>query len=231
MRVIAHRSGPDGVYPEQTILTAQAALKSGAHMIELDVRYTKDKRIAISHDKELGRVFGVSCETDTLTEAEFLSLRHKNAPAFSSHLFEHYMMAEVAPILIHIKEEELIDDLIALIEKYQYGDKVVFGVQSVALAEHLKKKDPRYLVLAFMPRLEDLDAYGASSVDYIRLWEQWCTAENVSRIHSYKKEAWLMTNGEDVGVTSEESLLRMLTLNLDGILINDVHKLLCLLDS
>lgn len=221
MRIIAHRSGPN-IYPEQTIFSAKNAQKNGADMIELDVRYTKDKKIAVSHDKNLDRVFGVDRELDTLTAVEFLSLRHKDASAYPSHLFEDYLLAQVEPLLIHIKEDEVIDDLIALIEKHGYTKKVVFGVHNTALLKHVKQYDPNFKVLAFMPTLEDLDAFGECGVDYIRLWEQWCKKDAIDRIHAYGKEVWIMTNGTDVGVTSEEALRAMLKMNIDGILINDI---------
>ena len=224
MRIIAHRSGPC-MYPEQTVASALNAQREGAAMIELDVRYSKDKKIVISHDKNLGRVFGVDVDTDMLTESEFLSLRHKNAPAYPSHRFLDYVLSGVAPLLIHIKEDEVINDLIAIIKENCYTNKVVFGVHSVSLANHIKSIDPSFKVLAFMPDLKDLDAFASIAVDYIRLWEQWCTKENVTRIQDSGKEAWIMTNGSEVGVTKREALKEMLALGVDGILINDINEL------
>ena len=229
MKIIAHRSGPS-LYPEQTIASALHAQNSGADMIEIDVRFTKDKRIAVTHDKNLDRVFGVNIELDQLSAIEFLALRHKAHPAFASHLFEDYLASGVKPLLIHIKEDDVIEALIALIEKYQYTDKVVFGVHNTALANHIKKRDPAFKVLAFMPELKDIDAFGATDVDYIRLWEQWCSEENISRIRSYGKEVWIMTNGSDVGVTTVEALRKILSLKVDGILINDIECLIPLIN-
>ena len=224
MRIIAHRSGPNQ-YPEQTVISALNAKREGADMVELDVRYSKDKKIVISHDKNLSRVFGVDVDTDMLTEEEFLSLRHKNAPAYPSHLFLHYVLSGVEPLLIHIKEDEVIDDLIAIIKGNSYADKVVFGVHNASLAQYIKSIDQGFKVLAFMPDLKDLDTFAKTDVDYIRLWEQWCTKENVAHIQNSGKEAWIMTNGSDVGVTKREALKEMLSLGVDGILINDIGEL------
>ena len=72
MKWIAHRSGPT-VYPEQTIASARHALENGADIVEIDVRFTADKRIAVSHDKNLSRVFGEDLECHANTRLRFLS--------------------------------------------------------------------------------------------------------------------------------------------------------------
>lgn len=224
MKIIAHRSGPT-FFPEQTVQSARLALENGADMIELDVRLTCDGKIAVSHDLSVERVFGAERNVSDLTAVEFLALRHKNAPAFGSHLFEHYLASGIAKILIHIKEDALIDALLDMILSYDLLNEVVFGVHSTVLAEHIKMKCPTARVLAFMPTLEDLIAFGKSSVDYIRLWEQWAEKRNVDAIRSYGKEVWVMTNGIEVGASTDDQIKAILSLGVDGILINDICHL------
>ena len=146
MRIIAHRSGPT-VFPEQTIQSARLAIENGAEMIELDVRLTKDGKIAVTHDEKLERVFGLDRSVRDITSLEFLALRHKNAPAFGSHLFEHYLASHIAPLLIHIKEDDLIDVLLDLVEAYGYAEKVVFGVHSTELVSVIKRRNATLRVL------------------------------------------------------------------------------------
>ena len=52
--VIAHR-GASAVAPESTRAAIRAAVRSGAHMIELDVQMTRDGRLVIFHDDRLNR--------------------------------------------------------------------------------------------------------------------------------------------------------------------------------
>lgn len=52
--VCAHR-GASGVAPENTIASIQAALDSGAMMVELDVQVTRDNALVVFHDDQLDR--------------------------------------------------------------------------------------------------------------------------------------------------------------------------------
>ncbi len=52
--LIAHR-GASAVAPEGTRAAIEAAVRAGAHMIELDVQITRDGRLVIAHDDRLDR--------------------------------------------------------------------------------------------------------------------------------------------------------------------------------
>ncbi|MBQ3046744.1 MAG: hypothetical protein IJD54_01715 [Clostridia bacterium] len=226
MKIIAHRSGPN-VYPEQTITSASFALYCGADMVEVDVRYTLDKKIAASHDANTLRVFGQDKLVKDMTEKEFLSLRHTTDVSFGSHLFEHYLMRKIAPILIHVKEDELIDDLIALLKKYDYLDKVTFGVMSVNAVNKIKAVDKTLPVLAFMPKVQDIVEFVKAGADYIRLWEDWTNDDTVKTVKNSGAKLWIMTGkitdkDSDVGVSTQDGLKKLISYDVDGILINDI---------
>ena len=226
MKIIAHRSGPT-VYPEQTITSAKFALYCGADMAEVDVRYSKDKTIVTSHDANVNRVFGVDKKVSDMTAEEFLSLRHKSDPAFGSHLFEHYLKCGVAPLLIHVKENELIPELLQMLKKYDYLDKVVLGVMDEKVIKEIKAFNKNLKVLAFMPKVEDISAYAKEGADYIRLWEPWINKDTVAEVKKFPVELWIMTGkithqDSDVGVTTEEGINKILDYGVDGILINDI---------
>ncbi len=53
-RVIGHR-GAAGLAPEHTRPSFERALAIGVDMIELDVQLTRDGRLVVMHDRELGR--------------------------------------------------------------------------------------------------------------------------------------------------------------------------------
>ena len=229
MRIIAHRSGPS-VYPEQTITSAKFALYCGADMAEVDVRYTKDKVIATCHDANAERVFGVDKKVSDMTAEEFLSLRHKSDPAFCSHLFEHYLKCGVAPLLIHVKENEVIPELLEMLNKYDYLDKTTLGVMDEKVIPQIKAFSDKLKVLAFMPKVEDIKAYAEAGADYIRLWQHWVNDESVKEVRKYPVELWIMTGvtgkGDDfVGVSTDEGLNKLLDVGVEGILINDVSIL------
>lgn len=228
MKIIAHRCGPT-VYPEQTITSARFALYSGADLVEVDVRYTKDKKIACSHDANVKRVFGVDRLVSDMTAEEFLSLRQAKDPSFPSHLFEHYLKCGIKPLLIHVKEVEVIPDLLELLSRYDYLDDVVLGIMKADAVREVKEYSNKIKVLAFMPKVENIPEFVEAGADYIRLWEDWMSDETVSAVRAHPVGLWIMIGKDvldrDVGVTTPEGLEKVLDYGVDGILINDIDFL------
>ncbi len=72
--VLGHR-GYSSAYPENTLLSFEEALRSGADGSELDVRLTKDGKAVVLHDETLSRVAGVERRVDELTFEELRGVR------------------------------------------------------------------------------------------------------------------------------------------------------------
>lgn len=231
MRIIAHRCGPT-IYPEQTMKSAVHALKNGADMAEIDVRFSKDKIIVCSHDANVKRVFGVDKLVKDMTAEEFLALKQVKDSSYSPHLFEDYLINGVKPLLIHVKEEDVLPKLLELISYYGYLDSVVLGLMSTKAIKQVKEFDSNIKVLAFMPSVEDISSFAKAGANYIRLWQDWMTAETVSKVKAYPVELWIMIGtyknriDSEVGVTTEQGLSEVLSYGADGILINDITFLL-----
>jgi glycerophosphoryl diester phosphodiesterase len=64
--IIAHR-GYSSKYPENTMVAFQAAVTAGAHMIELDVGLSKDRRLIVIHDDTVDRTTNGSGAVSALT--------------------------------------------------------------------------------------------------------------------------------------------------------------------
>ena len=224
MKIIAHRSGPT-VFPEQTIRSAIFAKENGADLVEIDIRFTKDKKLAVSHDENAARVFGVDKNIGEMSGDEFAALRHKNARDFTSHFFEDYMESGAEPLLIHVKEDEVLDALLESIEKHGYLHKVVLGVQSTEAVNKVKAHNSEIKVLGFLPDVESISAFGETQADAIRLVEGWLNADTAQRVRQYGKELWIMTWTPEVGLTTPENLKKIQTFHPDAILINDVTML------
>ena len=70
----AHRGlHADGI-PENTLSAFGKAVEGGYGM-ELDVRYTKDKKIVVCHDDDLKRVMGIEKKISELTLAQLREYR------------------------------------------------------------------------------------------------------------------------------------------------------------
>ncbi|MBE6705262.1 MAG: hypothetical protein E7583_08375 [Ruminococcaceae bacterium] len=229
MRIIAHRSGPVN-YPEQTVLSALDAIRMGAEMVEVDVRFTKNGDLAIHHDDRADYLFGDERNIPEMTTTEFLSLRHKRNPEFCSHLLDHYMAAGAFPLLIHIKDEKTIPKILELSERYGCTDKITLGVLTADGVRNAKRIIPDVKVLVFMGSPENTDECVEAGADYIRLWEDWFTKENVARVKKHSGvELWCMAGKctpEGVGYTTKENVERFVRMGADGILVNDVSFLI-----
>lgn len=224
MKIIAHRSGPTSL-PEQTVQSAKLALSEGTDMVEVDTRFTKDGQVAISHDLNVQRVFGVNREVCDMTAGEFRALRHADAPAHCSHLLEDYLKSGVSPILLHIKESgEKLPILLDTLKKYGYLDKVVFGVQESDDIAVIRAYHPAAKVLAFMPKAESAEEFIEAGADYIRLWEEWMTEERVNAVLSSGRGLWIMANNPELrfAYSSPEILRKWQAMGVDGVLLNDI---------
>jgi len=218
---IAHRSGPV-IYPEQTVKSALYALECGADLVEVDVRFTMDRGLAICHDDNALRVFGVDKRIDKMTDNEFSKLVHTENNEFTSHFVSDYLKANVKPILFHIKESAVLDSLIDELEKYNYSDKdVVFGIAEVESVSVIRSRWKNAKILAFMPRYEMKEDFINAGVDVIRYWEKWLGKYDVT----FDFPVWIMVNSEGVGYADNENIRNLLSLDITGILVNNISVL------
>src|SRR4051812_15048932 len=66
VQVIGHR-GASGVAPENTMASFRQAVVLGAKYIETDLQLTRDRRLAILHDRGLRRTTGVRGNISSMT--------------------------------------------------------------------------------------------------------------------------------------------------------------------
>lgn len=224
MILIAHRSGPS-IYPEQTILSAQEALKAGADIVEVDVRFTADKQLAITHDPNLQRIFGVDKNICDITAKEFMTYRHKTAPGFCAHMLEDYLLAGIAPLLIHVKQSEVLPALLDTLKKHNYCDKTILGISQPQDVSLIRNFDARIKILAFQSKPDMTQTFIDLKVDYVRLWERWLQPDLAQLIKKSSAQLWIMSgspSNNTVGEPSREDLVNILTYEPDGILINNI---------
>jgi len=80
----AHR-GAMNTHPENTLAAFREAVRLGAHMIELDVYLTKDRKLVVIHDATVDRTTDGTGKVSELTLAE---IRRLDAGAWKGPLFE-----------------------------------------------------------------------------------------------------------------------------------------------
>jgi len=82
--ICAHRGAMDS-HPENTIAAFEEAIRLGAHMIEFDVRMTKDKKLVIMHDSTVDRT---TDGTGSVTELTLQEIQMLDAGSWKSEEFE-----------------------------------------------------------------------------------------------------------------------------------------------
>ena len=108
---IAHRGLHDKKHPENSISAFKKAVKSN-YPIELDVQFTKDKKVVVFHDDSLKRL---TKDQRKVNEVEYKELKRlklldtsKKIPLFKDVL---KVVAGKVPILVEIKSCKNVDEL------------------------------------------------------------------------------------------------------------------------
>ena len=225
MTIIAHRCGTDK-FPELTIQAAQYSLKAGADYVEMDVRFTRDNQLVISHDDNAKRVYGCDAKISDMTLTEFLALRHKDKTEFPAHTVQDFFKSGVENILFHIKEgEKGLGTLLECIRQYKLEDKVVIGVMSCDDVQVVKNFNPQIRVLAFMRSAGDTEKFASLGADIIRLWESWVSEDSIKEVKALGKKVWIMAGMPyqgSVGYTKDEHIVLWNKLGADGVLLDEI---------
>jgi len=165
MTVAAHR-GDSYNYFENTMTAFQKALESGAHMIETDVRLTKDNVLVLIHDDTVDRTTNGSGRVSEMTYDE---LKVLNAGDIDNPeqipLFEDFIIwAAENNIMVNIELKEYnidqnrdrcircIDEVINIVDRYLAPDKFVLNSFDAFVLEYIYKKyGKKYLLHGFYP--------------------------------------------------------------------------------
>lgn len=151
MRVIAHR-GNSHLAPQNTIAAFDAARRSGAHMIELDIQVLADGNAAIIHDDDVDDLTDGTGPVNSFTTETIKELDAGSwfSPAFTgepiplfSDLLEFLSEPGSPSILLEAKgvwEEEPLKRVLDAINAADMGERFVFqsfAEQTVARAAEL----------------------------------------------------------------------------------------------
>ena len=221
MIIIAHRCGTDK-FAEQTIPAARFSLENGADFVEVDIRFTADGHPVVIHDPTPEKLYGVSEPVCEMTMTEFLALRRTADKAVCGHSFYDYLECGIDRMLFHCKEGgERLVKVLDLCRDYSILDKVVFGLQSVSDVR-LVKAYGDVKVLAFMPDAKLIQDFASAGADIIRLWEGWCTQENIDEVKATGRQLWIMSDSPTVGEVTDGCYEFYKNCGADGILVNKI---------
>ena len=226
MKLIAHRCGTDR-FAQLSIPAARHSFALGADYVEFDLRQTADGELVISHDPNGLMLFGDPRPVSALSRAEFRLMAYKEDATLLGLSLEDMLRTGNAPFVLHMKEtgQKLLALLLSLLRCYQYEDKVIRSTRSLADAAYLRALAPHIEILGFMKSPNHLVDFARSHVSYIRLWENWVTAERVAQIHVAGKRCWVMAGVSEAGTTGYTDAVQFRlwqSLGVDGVLINEI---------
>ncbi len=149
---------------ENTMAAFREAIECGCDMIETDVQLTKDGYVVLMHDHSVERTTNGRGLVKDLTFEELRSLtvggeENEKVPTLEELL---QLMADMGVTLnLEIKEyfspenkercDACIEKCVALVEKYGFGERMVFNSFDAYVLEYLAEKYPKYLLHGFYP--------------------------------------------------------------------------------
>lgn len=148
MQIIAHR-GNSWLAPQNTIAAFDAARRSGAHAIELDIQPLAGGTAAVIHDDTVDSTTNGTGAVDTFTPKTLKTLDAGSwfSPAFAgervplfSEVLEFISLPDAPSILLEVKgvwEKEPLARVLRSIQESGFGDRFIvqsFEIKTVALA-------------------------------------------------------------------------------------------------
>ncbi len=136
--IMAH-CGASGYAPENTLAAFRLAYQMGADGIELDVHFSKDRQVVVTHDDNVKRVTGYQGMVSDLTLEQLKKLDFSNfmagykgeqIPTFEEvleYIKTTNMMINVELKTNHENPNGLEEATHALVQKYEMEDRIIYS--------------------------------------------------------------------------------------------------------
>ena len=225
--IMAHR-GYSAKAPENTIPAFQKCIDNRFTAAELDVQMLADGTIVVLHDDNLKRTTGVDKNVWEVTYDEIKDLDNGSffdesfagttIPTFDEVMRLAGHGKDKLYLNIEIKrnghDDGIVEKVVEIIRKNNYMDYCDVTSQDYETLEEVRKVDPEiltaYTSAIGIGEIDTLDA-----ADIISIQETFATYENIDRIHRAGKRVFVWT------VNEEDTMKRLVSLNVDAILTND----------
>lgn len=244
-KIILHR-GYKFTYPENSKLSFEMALKENKSF-ETDIRISKDDVPVMIHDETLDRLFNGSGKISKFNYDELKDFHYKEDETQKlCSLKEMCELIKENPgdsfVFIHIKESEDINDVVKVLEEYDFSNRIrFFAVDKIEedFRKIMKEKYPKYKIGLYLP--ENSANYNEETfkeADFIwadEITMLWMTKEKVDLAHSLGKPFYAIS--PELIPTSifnsdiEKRWKELLDINVDGICTDFPEKFLELVKS
>lgn len=155
VQVFAHRGGRKWA-PENTLIAFKKSLDAHVDGIELDIHRCKSGELVVIHDEDVGRT---THGTGLVKDLTFSQISRLDAGSWFAPEFKGQKVPRLSDVLdlvdgkatvnIEIKNAPIRyagieDDLISLLAKYKYPDKIVISSFDHEVLRRLHEKAPQY---------------------------------------------------------------------------------------
>ena len=226
IEVTAHR-GDSKHYPENTMSAFKGAKKLGADWIELDVQMTRDGEIIVIHDTSLQRTTGLHKNTWELSYDE---IRKLDAGSFFDEKYKDERIPLLKEVLLYAKEnhiklnielkptgheKDFEKTVIDLIRETKFEENCVITSQVYEVLQNVKRYNTN-IQTVYVMSLAYGDITSLVDADSFSIEATSVTPSLVKRIHKEGKQLYAWT------VNTEENIRRMIDLNVDNIITDQV---------
>jgi glycerophosphoryl diester phosphodiesterase len=215
--IIGHR-GAMAYKPENTLASFQKAIELGSDMIELDVHLTKDKQVVVIHDMTVDRTTDGKGKVNNLTLEEIKKFTIKDTNAKIPILQEVIDLVNFrCQINIEVKDEKALEESIKVVEKNGIENITLISsfIQDVIRkSKELNPKIKRALLFVTADQ-EHLELAKELGVYSLHVHYNTVSKELLEKAHNFgfRVHAW--------GVEDEESIQKITSEGVDGIIMND----------
>jgi glycerophosphoryl diester phosphodiesterase len=220
---IAHR-GASRLAPEHSLEAYELALQQGAHVLELDLRLTRDRVLVVAHDPTLRRTHGLDAAFSDLDLAELERIAAGRVPPPHPPVFSRFPETRFN---LELKDEtlEAARALAALVRERSLEDRVLVASSHEPVLSELRmatggavatsasaREALDYLVCYWMERTCPA-TYSALQIPAVG-WLGLTSARFVGRAHAHGLAVHFWT------VDDPERMRALLAVGADGIMTN-----------
>lgn len=144
---IGHRGAP-AFAPENTLSSFSAAVEMGIDMIEMDLRLTKDRQIAVMHDEDVGRTTNGKGRVSDLTLKQIKKLdagSGERVPALVEVIegFKDRCLFEFDTV-----SPDVLEPLINIIDRYNIAESCCIASTHMPILKTARKMEPGIMRVA-----------------------------------------------------------------------------------
>lgn len=222
---ISHRGVDNGNGVQNTIPALNKTSREKPDYVEMDIHETKDHQFVLMHDENLKNLAGVNKAPHQLTLKQLTKLKvHENGHTAHIASFDRYLTAaehDHQKLLVEIKTTKYDSaNMLALFIK-RYENRLLRDHDRIHSLDYhvitgLKKRAPKLFVSYILPFNF---SFPETKANAYTMEETTLNQDFVNEAHARKQQVFAWT------VDDDDDMTRMMFLNVDGIITDDLHEL------